>query len=47
MYVNLKKLGPAERLFSIGGKCFWPERCRLTDSLFEKLMNIKFNGHLV
>ena len=26
---------------------FRPERCRLTDSVFEKLMNIKCNGHLV
>ena len=39
--------GPVERLFSIGGKFFRPERCRLSDSVFEKLMNIKCNGHLV
>lgn len=38
--------GPVERLFSIGGKFFRPERCRLSDSVFEKLMNIKCNGHL-
>ena len=39
--------GPVERLFSIGGKLFRPERCRLSDAVFEKLMNIKCNGHLV
>ena len=38
--------GPIERLFSIGGKFFRPERCRLSGSVFEKLMNIKCNGHL-
>ena len=32
---------------SNGRKCFRLERCRLTDSVFEKLMNIKYNGHLV
>ena len=39
--------GPVERLFSISGKFFRPERCRLRDAVFEKLMNIKCNGHLV
>lgn len=39
--------GPVERLFSIGSKFFRPERCRLSDPIFEKLMNIKCNGHLV
>ena len=39
--------GPVERLFSIGGKIFRPERCRLTDNNFEKLMNIKCNAHLL
>ena len=39
--------GPVERLFSIGGKLFRPERCRLTDKKFEKLMNIKCNAHLL
>ena len=34
------------RLFSIGGKFFRPDRCRLTDEKFKKLMNIKCNGHL-
>ena len=28
------------------GNVFRPERCRLTDSVFEKLVNIKCNGHL-
>ena len=38
--------GPVERLFSIGGKIFRPDRCRITDDKFEKLMNIKCNSHL-
>ena len=43
--VGLKYIvGPVERLFSIGGKCFLPERCKHTDSVFEKLMK---NNHLV
>ncbi|XP_011405551.1 PREDICTED: uncharacterized protein LOC105313654 [Amphimedon queenslandica] len=57
-YPNISKLacyylsvpassGPVVRLFSIIGKFFWPERCRLSDSVFEKLMNIKCNGHLL
>ena len=32
--------GPAERPFSNTGKIFRPERCRITDKLFEKLMFI-------
>ena len=40
-------LRPVERLFSIGGKFFRPEKCRLSDTVFEKLMNIKCNGYLV
>jgi len=35
---------PVERLFSIGGRIFRPDRCRLTDKTFEHLMNIKVNG---
>ena len=57
-YPNLSKLachylsipassGPVERLFSIGGKFFRPEICRLSDSVFEKLMNIKCNSDLL
>ena len=43
--VGLKYIvGPVERLFSIGGKWFLPERCRHTDSVFKKLMK---NNHLV
>ena len=34
---------PVERLFSIAGKVFRPERCRLTDERFEELMFIRCN----
>ena len=34
---------PVERLFSIAGKIFRPERCRLSGELFEKLMFIRSN----
>lgn len=34
---------PVERLFSVAGKIFRPDRCNLSDSLFEKLMFIKCN----
>ena len=34
---------PVERLFSIAGKIFWPERCRLTDKNFETLMFVRSN----
>jgi hypothetical protein len=34
---------PVERLFSIAGKIFKPDRCRLKDSTFEQLMFIKCN----
>ena len=33
-----------ERLFSIAGKVFSPERCRLTDSRFKQLMFIRCNN---
>ena len=36
---------PVERLFSIAGKTFRPERCRLSDANFERLMNIKCNSN--
>ena len=35
---------PVERLFSIAGKVFTPERCRLTDAKFQKLMFIRCNN---
>lgn len=38
---------PVERLFSVAGKTFRPERCRLSDANFEKLMNIKCNSNIV
>ena len=34
---------PVECLFSIVGKVFTPERCRLTDSRFEQFMFIRCN----
>ncbi|CAG2221809.1 unnamed protein product [Mytilus edulis] len=34
---------PVERLFSTAGKTFRPERCRLADGTFEKLMMVKLN----
>lgn len=37
---------PVERLFSIAGKVFTPERCRLTDKRFEQLMFIRCNNDL-
>ena len=35
---------PVERLFSIAGKVFRPDRCSLNDDTFEKLMIIKCNS---
>ena len=35
---------PVERLFSIAGKIFRPERCSLSDDNFETLMMIKCNS---
>lgn len=34
---------PVERLFSVAGKVFRPERCRLTDKRFAQLMFIRCN----
>ena len=36
---------PVERLFSIAGKVFRPDRCRLKDKTFEELMFIRCNQH--
>ena len=36
---------PVERIFSIAGKIFRPDRCRLSDDLFEKLMFIRCNSN--
>ena len=36
-----------ERLFSIAGKIFRPERCRLSDELFEKLKFIHCNENVI
>ena len=35
---------PVERLFSIAGKVFRPDRCSLKDDTFEKLMIVKCNS---
>ncbi len=35
-----------ERLFSIAGKIFRPERCRLSDHRFQSLMFIRCNNNL-
>ena len=37
---------PVERLFSIAGKVFRPDRCRLSDKRFEELMFVRGNKHL-
>ena len=34
-----------ERIFSIGGKIFRPERCRLNNDLFQTLMFIRSNDY--
>ena len=36
-----------ERLFSIGGKIYQPDRCHLSDSRFEQLMFIRSNCDVV
>ena len=35
-----------ERQFSIGGKVFRLDRCKLKDETFERLMMMKYNSHL-
>ena len=42
----LASLAPVEWLFSIAGKIFQPDRCSLSDSVFQKLIAIKCNGHV-
>ncbi|XP_053385865.1 zinc finger BED domain-containing protein 4-like [Mercenaria mercenaria] len=37
---------PVERLFSIAGKVFRPDKMRLTDKKFETLMILKYNGEM-
>ena len=36
---------PVEKLFSVAEKTFRPERCRLSNANFEKLMTIKCNSN--
>ena len=36
--------GPVERLFSVAGKIFHPDRCSLKDHIFETLMFIRMNS---
>ena len=36
---------PVERIFSVGGKIFPPDRCCLSDTTFQQLMFIKLNKH--
>ena len=38
---------PVERLFSIAGKVFTPEICRLTDGRFAQLMFIRCNQNYI
>ena len=45
-YPQLSNLAaPVERLFSIAGKFFRPERCNLKDLRFEELMFIRCNNN--
>ena len=37
---------PVERLFSIAGKLFGPDRCRLSDGHFQKLVFIRSNNSI-
>ncbi|VDI11014.1 Hypothetical predicted protein [Mytilus galloprovincialis] len=45
--VDHESSAPVERLFSTAGKTFRPERCRLADGTFEKLMMVKCNGKML
>ena len=38
---------PVERIFSIGSKIFRPDRCRLSDTVFEKLMFLRCNRDIL
>ena len=38
---------PLERLFSIAGKVFCPDRCCLKDKTFEELMFIRCNQYVI
>jgi hypothetical protein len=38
---------PVERLFSIAGKVFRPDRMHIKDETFETIMMLKCNCHLV
>ena len=38
---------PVERLFSIAGKLLRSDRCSMTDAVFQKLIAIKCNGHII
>ena len=46
-FSSIKHFIPVERLFSIAGKVFRPDRCRLTDHTFEILMFIRCNNKLM
>ena len=37
---------PVERLFSIAGKIFRPDKCSMKDKTFERLIMIKCNAKL-
>jgi hypothetical protein len=43
-FICLLDQAPVERLFSIAGKIFRPDRCLLTDTTFETLLLIKCNN---
>lgn len=38
---------PVERLFSVAGKSFRPDRCSLSDEVFHKLITVKSNWYLL